>query len=179
MPALRRVLRALVVDRRLIRWQVVAVVAESVGRGNGLPSRILEVAEGDDVAVAGGEVDRRVDLERGLRRTGGVRVDLDPDGPAPASLGIDHDHGSVGLGVPAEVVERHRIRLLQRGGIVQARHLEDDPRSGAEAVVVVVRSGIHRHVPGVPRHRAGMQIHPAARCRRFVRDRVVVVGEGE
>ena len=102
MPALRSVVkidskwprRALI--SASLRGQLVAVVAECrPGACDLLPAGVPQVAQGDDVAVAGGEVDGRVDLQRGLRGSAALRVDLDPDRPALAGRRVDHDHRRV------------------------------------------------------------------------------------
>ena len=111
---------ALGVDRAVVRGKLVAVVAEALRRGIGWPARVLQVAQGDDVAVPGGEVDRRVDLEGGGRRGARVRVDLDPDRLSLAGRRVDHHDGRVGLRVAAQVVDRSCARSAASAAAVSS-----------------------------------------------------------
>ena len=143
--------RPLGVDWGLARRELVAVVAESLRGRNRLSGGVLQVAQGDDVAVPGGEVDGRVDLEGGCPGAAGVGVDLNPDRLALARRRVDHDHRCVGVGVAADVVDRGCGCLLKGGRTVEARHLEDDSSTRAEAVVAEVGARIDRGAPGVLR----------------------------
>ena len=73
--------------------------------------------------------------------SGGVRVDLDPDRPALARLGVDHDHRGVGLLVLADVVDGRGLARAHVGRGVDAGDLHEDHRPGAEAVRGVVGRG--------------------------------------
>ena len=161
----------------LLGGHVVAVVAERGRRFDFFAGGVAEVAQGDDVAVPGGEVDRRVDLKGGVR---GSRhgVDLDPDRPALPGRRVDHDDGRVPA-VLADVVDRDRAGRPDVGDRVDARDLEQDRRALAEAVGGVVGGGVDVDAEDVRRHPFGVEIDPAPGRAAAVGTGVVVVGEGE
>ena len=170
---------ALLVDRGLAGGQVIAVVAEALGRRDRLARGVLQVAQCDDVAMLGGEVLRRVDEQRGLLGGRGVRVDLDPDRPALAGGGVDHDHRGVAVGVSPLVVDRDRVRLGQRRRVVETRHPQDDRLPGAEPVGSRVGGRVDVDVGGVGRHRIALEVDPPARVRARLLGGIEVVGEGQ
>ena len=171
--------RAPLVDHGRVGGQPVAVVAESGGRRDRLAAGRLQVAKRDDVAVPGGEVLRRVDQQRGARRARRVGVDLGPDPPPLARIGVDQDDRLLGIAEAADVVDRHGAGALQRRLAVEAGDLDDDRLAGAEAVAGVVRRGVDVDAVDVGRHRGRLEVHPAARRRVGVVNGVVVVREGK
>ena len=92
-------------------------------------------------------------------------------------VGVDHDDRRVALAVAAEVVDRHGAGRAHVGGGVDARHLEQDRRAGAEAVGGVVGVGVDVGAERVGRHRRGLEVDAPPGRAVAVGDRVVVVGE--
>ena len=165
------------VDHRSLGTQLVAVVEEAVRGRDLLAAGGPQVAQGDDVAVLGGEVDGRVDEQGRPVRVGGVGIDLRPDRPALAGRRVDHHDRLMRAGVLADVVDRHRARPLHRGDAVQARHLDDDRLPGAEAVIEVVGRGVDPLAGDVGWRRLGPQVDAQPGRSAAIGDRVVVVGE--
>jgi hypothetical protein len=174
---------ALRVGPGVVRLEVVAVGAEAV-RSLELALRVLvalELAHGDDVAVAARVVLRGMDEKGGLLGRRGVRVELDPDRPALAGFRVDDDDRLLPslLVVAREVVERDRIRCGEGIGIVEAGNADDRGLSGAEAVVERVGLGIDGRPGRVLRHRVRLEGDSPSGRARVVLGRVEVVWEGE
>ncbi len=118
-----------------------------------------------------------MDQQRGPLGGRGVGIDLDPDRPAVAGLGVDHHHRRLlALELP-EVVERRRVGRRQRLRGVEAGHLDHGRLTRAETVVEVVRRRRDRVHVRVAGHRGVVEGDQAAGLGRLVRDRVEVVGE--
>jgi hypothetical protein len=167
------------IDLRLLGRHPVAVVAEGGGRFDPVPGGIAQPAQGDYVAVPRGEVDCRVDLQRRLGGIRGGRVDLDPDRPAPAGFGVDHDDGGVAFTIAADVVDRGRAGRRDVGGGFDPGNLEQDRRALAEAVGGVVGVGGDVGAEHVGRHPCGFEVDVAPGRAARIGSRVVVVGEGQ
>ena len=142
-------------------------------------ARGAQVAQHDDVAVALGEVLGRVDLQQALRGLRGVGVELGPDRPALAGLGVDDEHGRVGLGVARDVAEPDRVRALQRRGGLQSRDLGEDDRARREAVEALVLARIDVDTLVVLGHLRRLEREHAAGRGRAAARGVRVAGEGQ
>jgi len=164
-------------DRSPAGRQPVAVVAEALGCADRIAVGVLEVSQGDDKAVAGSQVGRRLDHERGALRRRRVRVDLDEDRCALSRMRIDQDDRRMGLGKAADAADRHRIGLFERLRVVEPRHAEHDRLPWAETVVEVIGVGVDRLAVDVLRHRGGLEIDPATGSGRGIGAGVKVVGE--
>jgi hypothetical protein len=170
-------------DRGLLGDQAVAVDPERVGRFDRRAARVLQVAEGDDVAVPLDEVLRGPDDQRDVlgvarRAFGRVRVELRPDRPALVGGRVDDDHGLVRVGIAGDVTLGDEAAVREGRRPIEARDLDDDRRAGAEAVVAVVLRRLHREAGDVPRHRQRVEVDPAPRGAGRVRAGEAVVGEG-
>ncbi len=169
--------RAPRVDGFFFGGQFVAEVTESRRRFKRFVL-VFEIAQRDDVAVPGGEVHGRVDLEVCLRGSG-ARVDLDPDRPAFAGRRVDHHDRRIGLCVARKMVDRdgfHRLDIFDR---VDPLNRHEDRRAWAESVGGVVRIRFDVRAFHVGRRGGGLEGDAAPRGARWVGDRVVVVGEGQ
>jgi hypothetical protein len=119
-----------------------------------------------------------VDLEDGRLRAG-LRVDLDPDRPAFAGRGVDHDDRSVGCRVAAQVVDPHGLHRFDVGDGFDAGDPHDDHRAGAEPVRGVVRFGFDVFAVCVGGQVGIFEVDPATRRGAGVGLGVVIVGEGK
>jgi hypothetical protein len=78
-------------DQPPARPDPVAVEAESPARPQRPSAPVPEVAQSDDVALALGEVPAGPDDQHTVAGAVRIRVDLRPDGVAPAGAGVDDD----------------------------------------------------------------------------------------
>ncbi len=144
-------------------------------RRDGRPVGRLQVAQRHDVAVALGQVARRVDDEEPGRGVGVGDIELGPGGPARTGPRVYQDDRA-GRGERGTHV-RDGGRPARRQ--VEAPDVREDRRPRAEAVVALPR----RRIEGLPaarlRERARREVHAPSRHRAGVSHGVVVVGEGQ
>ena len=165
-------------DQGPARSRAVAVEPEGPAGTDRAPAGTLEVAQGDDVTPALAEVPGRPDDEHAVGLGLRVGVDLRPDRVAPAGARVDHHHGR-----PPGQAARHvadRRQPAGPGGLdaVQAGHLGQQHRAGAEAVGPVHVGGIDVHAVLVGRHGASPESEATAGGRVAVALGEEVVGPG-
>ncbi len=162
-------------DRPRPGADAVAIDAESAPCADRLPARVLQVAEGDDVALTLLEVARRADDQHAVLRLLRVRVELDPDRMPLARAGIDDDdRRALGQAAP-QVRERRELAAVERVGRVEARHLRQHRAARAEAVGAVHVGRVDRLAVLVARHCGLPEREPTAGVRLLVALREEVV----
>ena len=165
-------------DRRAARPDAVAVEAEGPARPDRATVGPLEVAQGDDVALALAEVAGRPDDEHAVRLDLRVGVDLRPDGVPPAGAGVDHHHRGAPGQAPGDVAYRRQPAGAGRLHGLEAGNLGEQHRARAEPVGAVHVDGVDVHAVRVRRHGPAHQRESPAGGRGGVALGVVVVRPG-
>jgi hypothetical protein len=168
-----------ILDRRDVGRDVVAVELEARRCADRVAARVLEVAQGDDVAVPVEQVAPGVDQQVGLLGAVRVRIELGPHQLALAGRGVDQHQRLLRVERRAHPGDRHDARARERLGRVEPGHVRDDRRPGAEPIARVDVGRVHRRPLAVHRHRGGLEVHAQAGVGARVRAREVIVGVRE